>query len=108
MLTIGSAESVSDWLSHSFFSPQVLFKAKYYMGGSKMGWTQKAEKMIAEASLESWKRANFRNGKRLKRHHPYSLPQWVIELVECLKHKSEFAYEEKAKCIMMYPFLRDY
>jgi hypothetical protein len=108
MLTIGSAESVLDCFSHLFFSPQTLFKAKYYMGGSKMGWTQKAEKMIAEASLESWKRANLRNGKRLKTHHPYSLPQWVIELVECLKHRSEFEYEEKAKRIMMYPFLRDY
>lgn len=73
-----------------------------------MSWTKKTEKMIAEASLEAWRQANVRNGKRLKKHHSYSLPQWVNELVECLKHQNEFEYEEKAKAIMMYPFLRDY
>jgi hypothetical protein len=53
-------------------------------------WEEKANRIIGTLCLESWRKANHdKNGKRYKRHVPYSVPEDAQTLVDCLKTGDE-------------------
>lgn len=53
-------------------------------------WRAKANRIIAKECLESWKSANmFPDGRRRKRHVPYSVPVTSANLVRCLAENDE-------------------
>ena len=60
-------------------------------------WQDKAHRLVANAAREEWYKANFRNGKQLKKHHPYTLPDWAESLVGCMGRDEE----ESAKAIFL-------
>jgi hypothetical protein len=60
-------------------------------------WQDKACSIIAKAAWQGYIKANFRNGKKYKRHRPYSLPVYADELVDCLNRNAE----EQAKAIFI-------
>jgi len=70
-----------------------------------MNWSDKAHQMIANEATKQYNLANTRkDGKPYKKHHPYTLPEWVHNLVNALGSNDE----ETCKAIMMYPHLRDF
>jgi hypothetical protein len=61
-------------------------------------WQDKAQKIVSELCMESYRRANyFSNGKKRKRHVPYSVPSMALDLLKCIKNDDE----ETAKAIML-------
>lgn len=52
--------------------------------------------MIGVAAEKAYREANYRNGKKLKKHVSYTLPQWVADLIDAMDRDDE----EKAKAIM--------
>lgn len=63
---------------------------------SDRAWREKANRIIGELSLESWRQANVRKDGAVRRKHvPYSVPQLAQVLVECLNKNDE----ERAKAI---------
>ncbi len=52
-------------------------------------WREKANRLIANLSMMAYREANYRNGKKLKRHVPYSIPALASQLVECLNKNDE-------------------
>jgi hypothetical protein len=68
------------------------------MDKTRPAWEYKAEKIISELCLESYKQANyFKNGQKKKKHVPYSVPAIAQELLNCIKTDDE----EKAKAIFI-------
>ena len=68
-------------------------------------WRTKAHKMIATAAMQAYNDANTaKNGKAYKKHHAYTLPQWVNDLVTCLGNDDE----EGAKNIFINEYMRDF
>jgi hypothetical protein len=69
-------------------------------------WEKKAHKLIAELCLASWRQANvLPNGKRRKRHVPYSRPVTAQALVDALgkndEHKAKAIFQTIADRQMM-------
>lgn len=61
-------------------------------------WRDKANRVISADCMAEWREANtLPNGRRRKRHVPYSVPKTAQELVECLKSDDE----ERAKAIFI-------
>lgn len=61
-------------------------------------WQHKAQRIIAELCSESYKQANYRDGRKLKgSHRPYSVPQDAELLVQCLRTNDE----ETAKAVFI-------
>ena len=52
-------------------------------------WRDKAERIIAEESYRAYRASNYRGGKKLKRHVPYSVPPIVEQLVVALGKNDE-------------------
>lgn len=68
---------------------------------SDLPWRHRAERLIAEASRQEYERAQTKKGGgKYKKHRPYSLPNWVVDLVQALGENDE----ERAKVIMMYTY----
>ena len=68
-------------------------------------WRDKAHKLISDAATIAYNQSNTAsNGKPYKKHHPYSLPLWVGELIECLGSNDE----TQAKAIFNHQYLRDF
>jgi hypothetical protein len=66
-----------------------------------MSWHDKANKVILKASMDAWRAVNIKpNGRRYKKHRPYTTPQFVDDLVDCLGTNDE----ERAKAIMLYNY----
>lgn len=63
-----------------------------------VSWWHKAQEVIAEEAFACWQKANTKkNGKRYKKHRPYSLPDWCNALVEACGQRNE----ARAKAIML-------
>lgn len=60
-------------------------------------WESKAKRIIRLLCERSYREANFRNGRKLKRHVPYSVPEIAQELVRALGNNDE----ETAKAIFL-------
>ncbi len=61
-------------------------------------WRQKAHVIIAKLNLDAWHKANHdKNGKRYKRHRPYTPPEDAQTLVDCLNKNDE----ERAKALFI-------
>lgn len=61
-------------------------------------WCDKANRIIAELSWDAWHKANHnKQGKRYKKHRPYSVPEDAQMLVECLGDHDQKCGEERAK-----------
>jgi len=60
-------------------------------------WEKKAHRIVYSLCLQSYRQANYRRGRKLKRHHPYTVPYLASELVECLGTGDE----EKAKALFL-------
>ena len=60
-------------------------------------WEQKAHKIIAAEAMAQYRAAN--NGRR--KYRPYSLPQWVRDLVVTLGMEDRTKAEEKAKAMFL-------
>lgn len=66
-----------------------------------MHWQDKAQKVIAELSRQSYEQANrLPSGKMRKKHVPYSIPDTAVRLIEALNRNDEHA----AKSTMMYDY----
>jgi hypothetical protein len=63
-------------------------------------WRHKAEEIIAAMCMASYRQANYRNGRKLAKHVPYSVPAAAQALVECLERDDEHA----AKSLMAYDY----
>ena len=68
-----------------------------------MSWHDRAKKIIGKLCEESYKQANFKNGKRLKTYRPYSVPETAQRLIKALDEDDE----ETANAIMMYDYDAD-
>jgi len=64
-------------------------------------WKDRAQQVIQEASMQAYKQANSKPGKK---HRPYTLPLWIGDLISAMNTDDE----EKAKAIFNYQYLRDY
>jgi len=65
-------------------------------------WRDKANKLIAEDCMAAYLKANTRkNGKRYKRHHPYSVSELADRLITCLDNQDQVAAEAEAKRIFL-------
>ena len=62
-----------------------------------MTWRDKVHEVVELAALESYRHMNYRDGRRLKRHVPYTLPGWADDLVKSLGQDDE----EACKAIML-------
>lgn len=60
-------------------------------------WQAKVRDKIGELSLKAYREANTPKGRR---HKLYSLPDTVVDLVDCLNRNDE----EGAKAILMYRY----
>lgn len=66
-----------------------------------MSWQDKVNRVIAKLSHDAWDAANRgKDGKRLKKHRPYSPPEEVRELVIALGDGVQSRGERRAKEIM--------
>ena len=63
-------------------------------------WQKKVHKVISELCLESYRQANYKKGKKYKKHKQYSVPDEALDLIECLDTDDE----ERAKSIMLYDY----
>lgn len=53
-------------------------------------WERKAHAIIARLSMDAWRTANtLANGRRRKRHVPYTVPDIVRQLVDALGRADE-------------------
>ena len=61
-------------------------------------WRNKAQRLIGEMCLTSYRQANTKaDGTLYKRHHTYSVPAMAQDLIECLNNEDE----HRAKSIFM-------
>jgi hypothetical protein len=60
-------------------------------------WQAKAHRIIKAACEQSYRQANYRRGRKLKRHHPYTVPAIAEQLIECLNTNNE----ERAKALFL-------
>ena len=61
-------------------------------------WKEKTHRVIQRLSVKSYNQSNIKkNGKRYKKHRPYSIPEDAQELIECLATNNE----EQAKYIFL-------
>ena len=68
-------------------------------------WQDKAHREIAKACTIAYNEANTsKSGKPYKKHHPYTTPIWVDDLVKALGANDE----ETAKAIFVHEHLRDF
>lgn len=64
-------------------------------------WQEKAHRIIAALSRESWAKVNIlKNGRQRKKHVPYTIPEAAADLVECLKTNDE----ERAKAMFVFNY----
>jgi len=64
-------------------------------------WETKVNKVIAKLCYASWYQANHNaQGKRYKKHRPYSIPKEAERLVEALGMPDRREAEIKAKTLM--------
>jgi hypothetical protein len=52
-------------------------------------WQDKANLVIYGLCSQSYRQANYRDGKPLKHHVPYSVPQEAKDLIDCLNNNDE-------------------
>lgn len=62
-----------------------------------MSWYDKAYRVVGELCLDSYKQANYRRGKKYKKHRPYSVPLLAKLLIEALDEDDE----EQAKSLFI-------
>jgi len=66
-----------------------------------MAWQEKAKRLIAEACLEAYRKANTKpDGTRYRKHRPYRVPEHAQALLDALNADDE----EKAKAVMLYTY----
>lgn len=64
-------------------------------------WREKAKRIIAALSKQSYERENrLPNGKLRKKHRPYSIPETAEKLLKTLDTNDE----ETAKAIFLYDY----
>lgn len=71
------------------------------LGRNQMAWREKAERLIAEACLEAYRKTNTKpDGTRYRKHRPYAVPEHAQALLEALNADDE----QKAKSIMLHTY----
>ena len=60
-------------------------------------WQEKAHNLIFKLSQSSYMQANYRRGKKLAKHVPYSVPNLAEDLISCLNTENE----ERAKDLFL-------
>ena len=77
---------------------EVSYDAVHQAEELKKAWRDKAQRLIANACMAEWKKANIiPSGKKRKHHVPYCIPKFAQALVECLNDNDE----ERAKALFL-------
>ena len=63
-------------------------------------WVKKANALVYALCQKSYMQANYKNGKKYKKHVPYSVPQEAQDLLDCIQRDDE----EGAKAMFLYNY----